>query len=237
MQTEMLFMKDCCLKEASARVLESGEKFVLLDKTVFYPEGGGQPSDSGQITWKGNASRVVKVEKDSGEIRHFLEGALPEKGEAVEIKLDWEKRYKYMRMHSAQHLLSAIVLDLYGASTAGNQIEEKFSRIDFQPIKFSKEMLEEVKKRFNEAVEQGLPVKLGFSSREKVLEEVDDKRRRLFSRVPESVKEVRVVEIQGMDKCPCAGTHIANTSEIGRINITRIENKGKETERIYFELE
>ena len=166
-----------------------------------------------------------------------IEGKIPAVGDIVLQKIDWERRYKIMRMHTAQHLLSSIVLDKWGAETAGNQIGEQVSRMDFLPIKFSEKMIKEIEKEFNEKVSQKIPVKIYITSREKMMQEVDEKRRTLFARMPESLKEVRVIEIVGMDKCPCGGTHISNTSEIGLIKITGRQSKGKETERLLFELQ
>jgi len=238
MATKQLFLEDSYLKEAKAKVIDSNaqEKWIELDATIFYPEGGGQESDSGFIEFNGIKSRVKAAKKEAGRIKHFIEGQLPEKGFEVKLLLEWEKRYAMMRMHSAQHLLSALVLDLYGASTAGNQIHEKISRMDFHPIKFSQEMLEEIKKKFDEAVKEEKGIRIYLNTREKVLEEVEEKRRRLFASLPESVKDIRVVEIEGYDKCPCAGTHVKNTGEIGLIKILGKDSKGKDKERISFEL-
>jgi misacylated tRNA(Ala) deacylase len=238
MQTTLLYLKDCYLKETTAKVIESNpkEKFIELDKTIFYPESGGQPSDKGSIEWNGKKSSIKEVKKKEGKIIHFLEGKVPEKETQVKLILDWNLRYKFMRMHSAQHLLSALILDKFGASTVGNQIGFEKSRMDFHPIKFNEEMLEELEKKFNEAVEKKLNISISFETRKQVLEEVDEKRRVLFFRLPETLQEIRVIEIQGIDKCPCSGTHVKNTKEIGKIKITGKENKGKERERITFEL-
>jgi misacylated tRNA(Ala) deacylase len=237
MGIELIYMKDSYLKELAAKVVSVGENWVEVNKTIFYPLGGGQESDTGKILFNGKESRVKEVRKDSGIVKHFLEGEIPEKGTEVKLVLDWNRRYKIMRMHSAQHLLSALVLDLFKASTVGNQIHEDRSRMDFHPIKFSEEMLKELKEKFDSIVSEGKEIKIYETTREKVLEEVDEARRRLFSRVPERVKVIRVVDIPGIDKCPCAGTHVKNTKEIGKINILKTENKGKERERIDFALE
>jgi misacylated tRNA(Ala) deacylase len=231
MQTELLFMKDCYIKEFDAKIIDRGPNYVVLDRTAFYPLGGGQPADHGFI----DGIRVTNVVKESGQIKHFLE-RIPEKDE-IHAVIDWERRYAHMRMHTAQHLLSAIILDKYGAETAGNQIDTSASRIDFHPLKIDELGLAEITKKFNEIVDKGVPVYIKEMNREDMMASVDERRRKLFSRVPESVKVVRVIEIYGIDKCPCAGTHVANTKEIGHIKITKVENKGKDTIRIRFELE
>jgi misacylated tRNA(Ala) deacylase len=229
--TKLLYMKDCYLKEFDANVIRKGENFVILDQTAFYPLGGGQPSDQGSL----NGSKVLEVRKDQGEIKHFV-NKIPE-GKEIHGILDWKRRYTFMRMHTAQHLLSAIILDKYGASTAGNQISFETSRIDFFPFKPSQEDITFVAKRFNELADKGIPVNIYFTTREEVLQTIDERRRNLFSRVPESVKEIRVIEIEGIDKVPCGGTHVRNTKEIGHINIIKTENKGKNVTRIVFGLE
>jgi misacylated tRNA(Ala) deacylase len=235
MQTEMLYMRDCYLKEFEAKVIQRGDDggrhFVVLDKTAFYPLGGGQPSDKGTL----NGVPVIIVQKDAGVVKHFTEKPL----EAAHVKgaIDWTHRYAYMRMHTAQHLLSAIVLDMWGASTAGNQIELDYSRIDFNPLTPPTDFIDVLTTRFNHFVDKALPVKIYFTNREDVLKTVDERRRRLFARLPETVKEIRIVEIEGADKVPCGGTHVANTQEIGHIKITKLDNKGKDTVRVRFELE
>jgi misacylated tRNA(Ala) deacylase len=235
MHTELLFMKDCYLREFEASVLQRGEKegkhFVVLDRTAFYPLGGGQNSDTGSL----NGVRVTNVLKDSGVVKHFLEKPI----EAAHVKgaIDWEPRFTFMRMHTAQHVLSAIVLDEWGASTAGNQIELGYSRIDFCPITPPTEFIDVVTTRFNAIVDRALPVKIYFTTRDDVLKSIDERRRHLFARLPETVKDIRIVEVEGVDKVPCGGTHVANTKEIGHIKITKLENKGKDTWRVRFELE
>jgi misacylated tRNA(Ala) deacylase len=231
MPTEMLFMKDCYVKEFDAKIVERGDNWVALDRTAFYPLGGGQPADHGTI----DGTKVTNVMKDQGKVKHFVE-RLPEKDE-VHAVLDWNRRHAHMRMHTAQHLLSAIILDRYGAETAGNQIEANASRIDFCPLSIDDAGLAEVVAKFNEFVDQAIPVHIKEMSRQEMMASVDERRRKLFARVPESVKTVRVIEVLAVDKCPCAGTHVANTKEIGHIKITKTENKGKDTIRVRFELE
>ncbi len=235
MHTELLFMKDCYLKAFEAKILQSGEQngrhFVVLDRTAFYPLGGGQNSDTGTL----NGVRVTSVLKEAGVVKHFIEK--PIETAHVKGEIDWNNRHTYMRMHTAQHILSAIVLDKWGASTAGNQIELGYSRIDFNPITPPTDFIDVVTWKFNEVVDKALPVKIYFTNREDVINSVDERRRRLFARLPEAVREIRIIEIEGIDKVPCGGTHVANTKEIGHIRITKMENKGKDTWRVRFELE
>jgi misacylated tRNA(Ala) deacylase len=235
MHTEMLFMKDCYLREFEAKVLQKGEDggrhFVVLDKTAFYPVGGGQPSDKGTL----NGIPVIAVQKDSGVVKHYVEK--PVETAHVVGAIDWERRHAFMRMHTAQHVLSAIVLDLWGSSTAGNQIELDYSRIDFHPLTPPADLIDVLTGRFNDIVDKALPVKIYFTTRDDVMKSIDERRRHLFARLPETVKEIRIVDVDGTDKVPCGGTHVANTQEIGHIKITKLENKGKDTWRVRFELE
>ena len=229
--TELLFMKDCYLKEFDAKVLENNDNSVVLDRTCFYPTSGGQLYDKGKL----NNIDVIDVRREEGKIKHFLK----EKLNAIKVHgvIDWNRRYKHMRMHTAQHLLSAIVLDKYNAETVGNQINTEKSRIDFYPLKVDQDMIKFLTGEFNKFVDDKGDVKIYITSRDDVIKNIDERRRKLFSRVPSSIKEVRVVEINGLDKCPCAGTHISNTAEIKYINVVKTDNKGKNITRIIFELE
>ncbi|MCK5016620.1 MAG: alanyl-tRNA editing protein [Candidatus Peribacteraceae bacterium] len=234
MKTEMLFMKDCYLKEFEGKVIERGEddrgNFVVLDKTIFYPTGGGQPGDRGTL----NGIIITAVIKEKGIVKHYTESAIEDND--IKGKLDWERRHEFMRMHTAQHLLSAIVLDKWGSSTAGNQIDKGSSRIDFRPLEPVEDFKEIMTKEFNGWVDKEAPVNIYFSTREAVMNSIDEKRRTLFARIPEFIKDIRVVEIEGIDKVPCGGTHVANTEELGHIVITKVKNKGSKTYRVRFEL-
>src|SRR3989344_199294 len=230
MKTKLLYLEDSYKRKFSSKVLERGLGFVVLEQTLFYPTSGGQPCDTGEIS----GLRVTNVKKEGEKIVHFISGEIT--ANIVQGEIDWPIRYKHMRMHSAQHILSAIVLDKYGGVTCGNQIGEDFSRIDFHPLRLNPDLIDEIVKEFNLIVEKKIPVKKYFCTRQEVISSVDEKRRNLFTRIPESVQSVRVVEIEGFDKCPCAGTHVDNTSEIGHINIVKIDNKGKDTVRVTFEL-
>ncbi|MCK4328181.1 MAG: alanyl-tRNA editing protein [Candidatus Diapherotrites archaeon] len=227
--TELLYMQDCYAKEFDASVVSFGKGYAVLDRSAFYPGGGGQPSDTGTL----NGVGVRETRKKEGEIRHYVEGPLDG---GVHGVLDWGPRYAHMRMHTAQHLLSALVLDKYGAETVGNQIHADYSRMDFALASVDDEMRGWLAHEFDKAVGEAREVRIYTTGRDDVIASVDPRRRKLFERVPPFVKEVRVVEIDGIDKCPCAGTHVANTKEIGGITITRAENKGAGKTRLVFEL-
>ncbi|MFO7792665.1 MAG: alanyl-tRNA editing protein [Candidatus Saliniplasma sp.] len=235
--TEILYMPDIesnYIKEFEATVRTAGSSHVVLDRTAFYPKGGGQPSDTGTLNWDEGKSEVIKIEK-KGKIIHRLEGNVPKEGMTVEGKIDWERRYEHMKLHTAQHLFSAVVYELFKGETAGNQIYTDYSRVDFEPVDLSERDLDRIEEEVNSLIEDAHPVSI-YSEKRDVLEEKIEECRVNFSLLPNSIKELRVIDINGYDVCPCAGTHVRNTQEIGGIGITGKENKGKEKQRIYYEL-
>ncbi|MEM0372278.1 MAG: alanyl-tRNA editing protein [archaeon] len=232
-----LYLQDCYLKEFDSEVTKSENGYVLLKDSAFYPESGGQTGDTGVLILEnGERVRVTSVKKEKGESRHYVERALPA-GTRVHGVIDWEKRYAHMRMHTAQHILSAIVLEEYGAETAGNQIHDEESRIDFRPFEWNEEKQKNIEEKFNAVIKSSAPVNFETVTREEMMQRVDEKRRRLFERLPESIKSIRLVVIEEVDVCPCAGTHVKNTSEVGCIRITGHESKGSGTVRLRFSLE
>ena len=236
--TDLLYLPDRNYDKAfQAEVTETNEEegYVVLDRTLFYPEGGGQPADHGRIEWEGGEASVVDVQKSGGDAKHFLEGGLPGKGVEVHGEIDWERRYTNMRMHTAQHLVSWIVLNMYDATTAGNQIHQDYSRIDFEPADFDERDLEKIENGVNSLIEKGLEVEKSNMPREEAEEKTQEGRTN-FDLIPDSVDPLRVVEIGGEDICPCGGTHVDNTEEVKGIEIVERKSKGANTERIVFEL-
>ncbi|MBN1677080.1 MAG: alanyl-tRNA editing protein [Candidatus Thermoplasmatota archaeon] len=235
--TEMLYMKDIdsnYIREFDAKVLEKGFDYVVLDRTAFYPLGGGQPSDVGWLTWPGGKAEVKEVTKKEG-VRHHLAQNPDVLPEDVHGLLNWDRRYAHMRMHTAQHIVSGVVYDLYKARTVGNQLYHDRSRIDFAPVKFTDEMMAEVERKCNEILATGAKVEICTESREAIEKDVDAQRANL-DLLPKSVRELRVVKVEQYDVCPCAGTHVRSLSEVGRVKIVKKENKGKDRERITYEL-
>ena len=234
--TEALYMKDIegnYIREFDAKVIKKKDNYVVLDKSAFYPLGGGQPSDTGVLKWSGGESRVAEVQK-KGIIKHIISGEMPE-GEVHGI-LDWDKRYAHMKMHTAQHVISGVVYDLYNARTVGNQIHADHSRVDFYPISLSEEDLKTIENASNEVISRNAPVKIYEEERES-LEKRTDPLRSNLDLIPTSIKNLRIVEITGFDVCPCAGTHVKTTKELGTLKIIKKENKGKDKERIVYTLE
>ncbi|MBU0684292.1 MAG: alanyl-tRNA editing protein [Thermoplasmatota archaeon] len=235
--TEMLYMKDVesnYIKEFDAKVIERGFDYVVLDRTAFYPLGGGQPSDTGWLEWPGGKAEVREVTKKEGVKHHLVQNPdiVPE---LVYGAINWERRYAHMRMHTAQHIVSGVVYDLYKARTVGNQLYHDRSRIDFAPVKFTDEMISDVERKCNEILASGAKVEICTTSRIELEKEVDVQRASL-DLLPKSVQELRVVRIEQYDVCPCAGTHVRSLSELGNVKITKRENKGKDRERITYEL-
>jgi misacylated tRNA(Ala) deacylase len=231
----------CYIREWETEIKEiiiGDEPYVILEETGFYPEGGGQPTDKGRIRWSDGEADVLRVVKKSG-IRHYIRGDLPGKGQRVIAEIDWDRRYSHMRMHTAQHLLSAVIWDRFHASTVGNQIHGESSHIDFHPAEFGMEELKEVEDEINSLISAGIPVRIESLPREEIEEIVDGDRVDL-SRLPGSITELRTVKIEDdstIDICPCAGTHVRNISELGRMRIIKRKSKGKGKIRITYTLE
>jgi len=238
MMTELIYMKDCYVKEWDASVESVGNDgqgtFIVLDRSAFYPESGGQLTDKGFVEWNGQKTSVVKVTKGNI-IKHYIVGPEPRAGEKVHCVLDWARRYALMRMHTAQHIISAVALKKFGSSTVGNQIHTDHSRLDLKPSKLSQEELAFLEQKSNEIVDSAIPIEIYEVDREEA-ESNPDEYRCNFSLLPKFIKRIRIVDIKGFDKAVCAGTHVANTREVGHFKILKKENKGKETERIIYEL-
>ena len=225
-------------KEFDAKVTKTKEMdgYVVLDKTLFYKEGGGQPADKGVINWEAGEAEVVDVQKEHGELRHYIEGDTPEPGTEVHGEIDWTRRYNHMRMHTAQHVVSLVVLEMYGATTAGNQIHADRSRIDFKPVDFDEQDVEKIENAANALINKELGVEKKMKARREVEEDVEEGRTNL-DLIPDSIDPLRVVIIGDDDICPCGGTHVDNLEEIGEIKIVDRISKGENVERLEFVLE
>ena len=223
------------IKEFDAIVVKNKDNYVSFDQTAFYPLGGGQPSDTGIIKWENKQSFVKEVIKKGDTIEHIIEGEKPSAGSKVYAVLDWDKRFAHMKMHTAQHIISGIIFDDYGARTVGNQIHADYSRVDFSPANFTEKDLEVIKNKFNEIVKRNIPVKIYAEERTSLEKRVNQQRANL-DLLPKFISKLRIVEIEDFDICPCAGTHVKNTSEIPQIDKIKKENKGKDTLRITYSL-
>jgi misacylated tRNA(Ala) deacylase len=236
--TELLYMNDIesnYIREFDAKVTKVGDDYIVLDQSAFYPEGGGQPTDTGIILWGDNIGKVKQVLKKNI-VKHMMDPPLPEVDSEVAARLDWDRRHAHMRMHTAQHLISGLVYDMFSARTVGNQIHAEYSRVDFHPIAFTYEMLQELEKACNEKISMNHPVTITTMERSELEAKVDAVRSNL-DLIPKSVSNLRIVSISDFDIIPCAGTHVRNTSECGTLKITKKDNKGKDKERIVYTLE
>ena len=238
--TELRYLPDSDdVTTFTAAVTDATDDYIVLDGTYFYPEGGGQPADHGTLRWDEGAADVTDVQKEHGAVRHYIDdrtGTLPAEGDEVTGQVDEARRGTLRRMHTAQHVLSKVVLDVFGAQTAGNQIHTDRSRIDFEPADFSEEDVAVIEERTNTAIEQDLPVEKQEMARARA-EEQTPEGRGLLDLIPDHVDPLRMVQIGDLDLCPCGGTHVDRTRDIGRIRITNRTSKGAEVDRIEFELE
>ena len=235
--TEIIYMENIdsnYVMEFDAVVIENVEGAVVLDRTAFYAEGGGQPSDKGSLSFDGKTLTVKKVTK-SGKVKHHIDGEIPV-GTTVHGVIDWELRHSHMRMHTAQHLISGVAYDLYGARTRGNQIKPTESRLDLGPLENDIEVLEKIEVKTNEIIQNGFDIFAYIEERDSLLSRTDPLRSNL-DLIPSSIKNLRVIDIGKFDLCPCAGTHVKNTNEIGKVVFTKNEKKGKGIVRIRYILE
>ena len=225
-------------KEFQSKVTAVYPGIVELEETAFYHLGGGQPSDKGTLNWEDGVSIVYDVRKKN-RIRHMVEGDLPEVGDSVNGKLNWDRRYTHMRMHTSQHLVSAIVSDLYGADTVGNQIGFDKSRIDFKPLKLSMNEIDDLIDRTNEYIAKDISVKISEANRSDLEGNPEIRSSMssgLWKLLPKSVTRLRVISIGEIDVCPCAGTHVRSLKEIGKVEFVRRDNKGAGKQRLTYTL-
>lgn len=234
-ETDLLYLRDSYLRCFDARVTAVLDRNVILDRTAFFPRGGGQMADTGWLESFGHRYRVLNVEKRGPEVHHTVDGDLPEPGMRVRGEIDWERRYKMMRTHSALHVLCGVIYRKYGASVTGCQMYPDRARMDFTLPDLTAERIAEIERLSNEAVDSGSPVQVDFMPRARA-DVTPELIRTKINLVPSHVDPIRTVEISGLDLQADGGTHVANTLEIGGIRIVKSENKGRENRRIEIEL-
>jgi len=233
--TELLYLNDSYLKEFSAQIVSVKGRNLELERTAFYAQGGGQPGDSGEIEFLGaGKARVLTVKKIEGKVIHELDTEAPENAAEAKCSIDWGRRYKLMKMHTSAHLLAAVIFSETGKLISGNQLGEDYSRMDFNVEKYDAGFLKGIEDKANAKIAEGLDITVSFLSREKAFELPD--LFRLKDVLPKNLQEFRIVSIGSFDMQADGGTHVKNTKEIGKIKITKTENKGADNRRIYWEL-
>ncbi|MFW9969199.1 MAG: alanine--tRNA ligase-related protein [Candidatus Odinarchaeota archaeon] len=228
-------MDDSYFKNWNAKVVSvTDDKYIVLDNTAFYPRGGGQPWDEGSIIKDNQEYKVVYVGKFSGKISHEVDRPGLKKGDDVRCELNWERRYTFMRYHTASHLISNILYKRANAKITGNQIELDKTRMDFSMKDYSPEKLRAYVDEANNIIKQNLPITINYMAREEVLEKPE--LARLAIGLPEKIEEFRIVRIGNVDEQVDGGTHIKQLNEIGEIEVIKTVNKGKDNRRMYFVL-
>ncbi len=239
--TEALYLTASYAKEQCAKVIMVDGSRVMLDKTIFYPEGGGQPTDTGRLFHEDDGKKeeyvIKEVKKHAGQHWHFLDREPSLKaGDEVRIELDWHRRYCHMRYHSSLHVLSKVVYKEFGAQVSGNQIYADRARMDFTLEEMTPEIIKKTEDKANEIISSNKKINIVFLPREEATKKVDPHRTRL-DLLPPAITTIRLVEIEGFDVDACAGTHVNTTGEIGKLAITKTENKGKGKRRMEIKLE
>jgi misacylated tRNA(Ala) deacylase len=234
MATELLYLRDAYLREFAAAVtaIDPEGSRIALDQTAFYPTGGGQPHDAGTLA----GLQVLDVRKEGDEVWHTVEGGpLPAPGDTVRGDVDWDRRHRLMRTHTALHVLCGVIWNEWGKAVTGGNMEPLAARMDFEFDPLPEGFAAVVEQRVNEELAAARPIEVGFLPRETAVEDKDLIRTKV-NLIPESVKEIRVVDIVGLDKQADGGTHVRTTDEVGRIRVVKTESKGKGNKRIRIEV-
>jgi misacylated tRNA(Ala) deacylase len=236
--TELLCHTHSYVQEFDATVVavDATSSAVVLDRTAFYPGGGGQPHDLGWLLASGETLAVTKITRQDGQLWHIITGALPAVGTVVHGRLDWERRYQLMRTHTALHVLCGVVWRDYGALVTGGNMEPLQGRMDFEFEALRRELVDEIEARINNEVQQERDVCVCILPRAEALH-MPDLIRTKINLLPEGIAEVRTIEIVGLDLQADGGTHVANTREVGHIRVVDYQSKGKINKRIYIAVE
>jgi misacylated tRNA(Ala) deacylase len=236
--TDELYAEDAYLVSTDANVVEARPDAIVLDRTVSYARSGGQPGDVGTIRWDGGEVAVLDTVKRDGALLHVIEEGAPAPalGTPVVVEIDWERRHRLMRTHTALHALSGIVFRGWDAKVTGGSMDDTgTARMDFELDAISQEFGQEVERRLNEALAQDVPVHVSFLPRAEALADPDLIRTKV-SLIPDHVDPIRVIDIEGIDKQADGGTHVRSTSEVGEVRVVKTESKGKAFKRMRIEL-
>lgn len=238
--TELLFQTDSYMQTFDATVTNilPDQRAVFLDRTAFYPGGGGQPCDFGVLSASGIDFPVAKVKKQGDDVLHFLgeEASLPEAGVPVRGQIDWPRRHQLMRTHTALHVLCGTVFRDYGALVTGGDMEPLKGRMDFEFERMQADLVREIEAAVNREIVAGRDVRVRILPREEAFQ-IPDLIRTKINLLPEGIQQVRTVEIVGLDLQADGGTHVRNTTEVGRIRVTDYKSKGAINKRLYIEVE
>lgn len=234
--TELIFQSDAYVKEFDANVSAVDPERVALDRTALYARSGGQPSDHGVLIANGVEYRVLDSKKQGEDVWHQLDRAGLQVGDRVHAVLDWERRYKLMRTHTALHIMCGVIFRDYGASVTGGDMEPLTARMDFEFDRISAEFAHEVEEKINAEVGSGRDVRVKILPREEAFQ-IPDLIRTKINLLPPGIEQVRTVEIVGLDLQADGGTHVANTREVGRIRVVGHESKGKINKRLRIALD
>jgi misacylated tRNA(Ala) deacylase len=238
--TEMLYQLDSYIRtfDGTITAVDAENRAVVLDRSAFYPGGGGQPADSGKLILKGKIYPVTRAKKAGEDVLHLIGGEdrLPSVGDQVSGEIDWERRYQLMRTHTALHILCSVVFRDYGASVTGGDMDPLDGRMDFEFETMQRELVDRIQNAVNIEVEKAHPIRVAILPREEAFQ-IPDLIRTKINLLPEGIQKVRTVEIVGLDLQADGGTHVANTSEIGHIRVVDYKSKGKINKRIYIKIE
>ncbi len=235
--TDLLYQTDsyACNFDAIVVAVDAAAGRVALDRTAFYPGGGGQSGDTGTLTFGCQTVPVTQVKKEGDLVWHWLNGGLPAEGQAVTGVIDWPRRYALMRTHTALHVLCGVVWRDYGAQVTGGNMDPLQGRMDFEFANLRGELVAEIEARCNAEIVAARDVRVKILPREEAFQ-IPDLIRTKINLLPEGIREVRTVEIVGLDLQADGGTHVANTREIGHIKVTDYKSKGAINKRIYIEV-
>jgi misacylated tRNA(Ala) deacylase len=233
--TELLYLRDAELRSFDTVVTGIVDGGVLLAETAFYVTGGGQPHDTGLLRWDGGQARVIEVRKRGDGAWHTLEGDVPSVGTAVSGEIDWDRRHALMRTHTALHVLCGVIWNTWGKAVTGGDMQPLSARMDFEFDPLPPNFAADVEERVNAELAAARPVEVSFLPRGVALGDADLIRTKV-NLIPETVTEIRVVDIVGLDKQADGGTHVARTDEVGRIRVLKTESKGKGNKRIRIEV-
>lgn len=238
MLTDLLYLRDAYLKQfdATATAVDEELAAVALDRTAFYPTGGGQPHDEGVLRFEGSEARVTDVVKRGDEVWHVLEGPLPAVGAAVEGELDWNRRHALMRTHTALHVLCGVIWNEWGTAVTGGNMTPLAARMDFEFDPLPEGFGPRVEELVNAELRAARRIEVSFLPRSTAVED-EDLIRTKVNMIPDSVREIRVVDIVGLDKQADGGTHVASTDEVGTLRVVKTESKGKGNKRLRIEID